>query len=195
MNDIYEHKAKKYKYKYLELKKRIEYIGEGGIKHSETYNNCKKDCKIDNDVNYLKYKFGYITPKLKECIEKCKEDEKIDNLPPEEKKRLQEEKEAARIKQEEEQKKQEEEQKKQDADFRRQMLRDMEHSKEEQRKQKELKEKYNKSIKKINEDAEQERTQLNIQELSKYQEEDIRRQKIYQQTRDVVGHPSDKNSY
>jgi hypothetical protein len=30
MNDIYEQKAKKYKYKYLELKKRIEYIGEGG---------------------------------------------------------------------------------------------------------------------------------------------------------------------
>jgi hypothetical protein len=30
INDIYEQKAKKYKYKYLELKKRIEYIGEGG---------------------------------------------------------------------------------------------------------------------------------------------------------------------
>jgi hypothetical protein len=30
MNDIYEHKANKYKYKYLELKNRIEYIGEGG---------------------------------------------------------------------------------------------------------------------------------------------------------------------
>ena len=32
MNDIYEQKAKKYKYKYLELKKEIEYIGEGGAK-------------------------------------------------------------------------------------------------------------------------------------------------------------------
>jgi hypothetical protein len=30
MNDIYEHKANKYKYKYLELKNRIEYIGGGG---------------------------------------------------------------------------------------------------------------------------------------------------------------------
>ena len=33
MNDIYEHKANKYKYKYLELKNRIEYIdGDGGWK-------------------------------------------------------------------------------------------------------------------------------------------------------------------
>lgn len=31
MNDFYEHKANKYKYKYLELKKRIEYNGEGGV--------------------------------------------------------------------------------------------------------------------------------------------------------------------
>jgi hypothetical protein len=30
MNNIYEQKAKKYKYKYLELKKKIEYISEGG---------------------------------------------------------------------------------------------------------------------------------------------------------------------
>ena len=31
MNDLYEYKANKYKYKYLELKNRIEYIGEGGL--------------------------------------------------------------------------------------------------------------------------------------------------------------------
>lgn len=31
MNDLYEHKAKKYKYKYLELKNRIEYNGVGGL--------------------------------------------------------------------------------------------------------------------------------------------------------------------
>jgi hypothetical protein len=30
MNDIYKQKAEKYKYKYLKLKKEIEYIGEGG---------------------------------------------------------------------------------------------------------------------------------------------------------------------
>ena len=31
MNDIYEQKARKYKYKYLKLKKNTEYIGEGGM--------------------------------------------------------------------------------------------------------------------------------------------------------------------
>ena len=75
------------------------------------------------------------------------------------------------------------------------MLRDMEHSKEQQRKQEEQNKEYNTLIQNIRKDAEQERTNLNIQELRKYQEEDIRRQITYQQTRDVVGHPLDKNSY
>ena len=100
---IFMNKAKKYKYKYLELKKRIEYIGEGGIKHSETYNNCKKDCKIENNVYdsifNLKYKYGNRSLELQKCIEKCKE---IENLSPQEEKRLQEENEAVRIKQEKE---------------------------------------------------------------------------------------------
>jgi hypothetical protein len=62
MSDIYEQKAKKYKYKYLKLKQ--EYIGEGGsesLSQLLELNEIKKSinnneyeyhlCKIDNEVN------------------------------------------------------------------------------------------------------------------------------------------------
>ena len=39
MNDIYEQKARKYKYKYLKLKKELEYIGEGGGLRERIFNN------------------------------------------------------------------------------------------------------------------------------------------------------------
>jgi hypothetical protein len=98
MNNIYEQKANKYKYKYLKLKREIE-GGFGSSKQTEystDYINCKKDCKKNNNIskfniNNLKYKLGYISPEFKECIEICNEEERIKNLPEEEKQKLREE--------------------------------------------------------------------------------------------------------
>jgi hypothetical protein len=73
MNDLYEHKAKKYKYKYLKLK--AEYIGEGGVRifsrlPGYNYLNEKKPemLKLQSRINREKT--------LKENIEKEKEKEK-----------------------------------------------------------------------------------------------------------------------
>ena len=59
MNDIYEHKAKKYKYKYLKLKR--EYIAEGG---RPSYFKTKLN---DNDINEQKIK--KFLEKLKKSID------------------------------------------------------------------------------------------------------------------------------
>jgi len=79
MNDIYEQKAKKYKYKYLELKRKIEYIGGGG----KEYKECRDICIIGDATNLLsygvnkfKYMVNYKSPELKKCINDCKLEEK-----------------------------------------------------------------------------------------------------------------------
>ena len=66
MNDIYEHKANKYKYKYLELKNRIEYNGVGGLRGmkipiprklkfwNKTYYEHKLEAKAVNEKNIKK---------------------------------------------------------------------------------------------------------------------------------------------
>ena len=53
MNDIYELKARKYKYKYLKLKKEIEYIGEGGDLVGRLFNTKKYQLKEEEKTKKL----------------------------------------------------------------------------------------------------------------------------------------------
>jgi hypothetical protein len=82
MDNYYKKKADKYKYKYLKLKNRIEYIGGGGDefyveKEFESfYNECKKKCKKDNNVYSVVYAMGIKSDNLKRCIEDCKNEVK-----------------------------------------------------------------------------------------------------------------------
>jgi hypothetical protein len=101
MDNYYKKKADKYKYKYLKLKNRIEYIGGGGevylsyavqdeLKMLE--NRCTETCKKNNNVNSLVYATGYKSTNFKKCIEDCKNEvnklreKKIDEQKEEDKK-------------------------------------------------------------------------------------------------------------
>jgi hypothetical protein len=83
MDNYYKKKADKYKYKYLKLKNRIEYIGGDGelsflveqdLKTHEY--RCTETCKKNNNVNSLVYKMGIKSDKLKKCIEDCQNEVK-----------------------------------------------------------------------------------------------------------------------
>jgi len=77
MDNYYKKKADKYKYKYLKLKNRIEYIGGGGDEFyvepefEKLYNECIKECKKENNVYSVVYATGYKSTNLKKCIENC----------------------------------------------------------------------------------------------------------------------------
>jgi chromosome segregation ATPase len=79
MDNYYKKKADKYKYKYLKLKNRIEYIGGGGDEDEfilgkefeSSYNECIEECKKNNNVYSLVYATGYKSDKLKKCIKDC----------------------------------------------------------------------------------------------------------------------------
>jgi hypothetical protein len=176
MNDIYEQKAKKYKYKYLKLKREIE----GGIKHSERYKVCKKDCKKEYNFNDSILNLNYMFNKseeLKTCIDECKKDEiivenqrlekeRIENLPKEEQQRLKEKenaaKESARIQQEAAQKKH-------DDEFRRNMKRAMEQNKLDNERNEQLQKSNASLYQNIRANAAREKTKSDIQEFRKYQ--------------------------
>jgi len=89
MNDFYEQKANKYKYKYLELKKRIEYNGIGGVYNGigGGYNGIGGVGGVGCFGNFCK-NFGILNSRQKEEIERDKikkaKDDKIqksyDNL-------------------------------------------------------------------------------------------------------------------
>jgi hypothetical protein len=82
MDNYYKKKADKYKYKYLKLKNRIEYIGGGGDEFyvekefENLYKECIEKCKKENNVNSLVYATGYKSTNLKKCIEDCQNEVK-----------------------------------------------------------------------------------------------------------------------